>query len=113
MIQDARGWCTGMTQKDGMGMGVGGGFRMGNTCTPVADSCQCMVKSIQYFKVKKKYIYNSWDQIIRDIHIFVKFYFLELYKILTMNTREKSPHASRKLHGEMNHFTICQIILFF
>ena len=27
------------------------GFRMGNTCTPVADSCQCMAKPIQYYKV--------------------------------------------------------------
>ena len=33
MIQGARGWCTGMTQRDGMGKTVGGGFRMGNTCT--------------------------------------------------------------------------------
>ena len=38
-IQDAWGWCTGMTQRDGMGKEVGGGFRMGNTCTPVVDSC--------------------------------------------------------------------------
>ena len=30
------------------------GFRMGNMCTPVADSCQCMAKPIQYCKVKKK-----------------------------------------------------------
>ena len=30
---------TGMTQRDGMRKNVGGGFRMGNTCTPVADSC--------------------------------------------------------------------------
>ena len=28
-----------MTQRDGMGREVEGGFRMGNTCTPVADSC--------------------------------------------------------------------------
>ena len=35
----AQGWCTGMTQRDGMGREVGEGFRMGNTCTPVADSC--------------------------------------------------------------------------
>ena len=28
-----------MTQRDGMGREVGGGFRMGNTCAPVADSC--------------------------------------------------------------------------
>ena len=27
---------------------------MGNTCTPVADSCQCMAKQIQCCKVKKK-----------------------------------------------------------
>ena len=26
----------------------GRGFRMGNTCTPVADSCQCMVEQLQY-----------------------------------------------------------------
>ena len=34
MIQGARGWCTGMIQKDGMGREVGGRFRMGNTCNP-------------------------------------------------------------------------------
>ena len=33
------GWCTGMTQRDGMGREVGGRFRMGNTCTPVVDAC--------------------------------------------------------------------------
>ena len=31
------GWCTGMTQRDGMGRQEGGGFRIGNTCIPVAD----------------------------------------------------------------------------
>ena len=30
----------------------GGGFMFGNACTPVADSCQCMAKPIQYCKVK-------------------------------------------------------------
>ena len=51
-MQDAWGWCTGMTQRDGMGRQVGGGFRIGNSCTPMADSCQCMAKAIQYCKVK-------------------------------------------------------------
>ena len=51
MRQGAQGWCTGMTQRDGIGREVGGGFRMGNTCTPVADSCQCMAKLLQYCKV--------------------------------------------------------------
>ena len=30
---------------------VGGEFRMGDTCTPMVDSCQCMAKPIQYCKV--------------------------------------------------------------
>ena len=38
-IQDAWGWCTETTQRDGTGREVGGGFRIGNTCIPVADSC--------------------------------------------------------------------------
>ena len=50
-IQDAWGWCTGMTQRDGMGREVGGGFRIGNTYTSMADSCWCMAKPIQYYKV--------------------------------------------------------------
>ena len=37
-ILDAWGQCTGTTQRDGMGREEGGGFRMGNTCIPVADS---------------------------------------------------------------------------
>ena len=37
-ILDAWGWCTGTTQRDGMGREEGGGLRMGNTCIPVADS---------------------------------------------------------------------------
>ena len=44
----ALGWPRG----DGMGREVGGGFRIGNTCTPVADSCWCVAKPIQYCKVK-------------------------------------------------------------
>ena len=39
-------------QWDEMGREVGGGFRMGNTCTPMADSSQCMAKPIQGCKVK-------------------------------------------------------------
>jgi len=44
MRQGAQGWCTGMTQRDGIEKEVGGGFRMGNTCKPMADSYQCMAK---------------------------------------------------------------------
>ena len=37
-------WCTGKTQRDGVGREVGGGIGMGNTCKSMADSCQCMTK---------------------------------------------------------------------
>ena len=39
MILDAWGWSNEMTQRDGTGREVEGGFRIGNTCTPVTDSC--------------------------------------------------------------------------
>ena len=41
----AWGWCTGKTQKDGVGREAGGGIGMGNTCKSMADSCQCMAKT--------------------------------------------------------------------
>ena len=47
----ARAWCTGKTQRDGMGKDVGGGIGMGNTCKSMADSCQCMAKTTT---IKKK-----------------------------------------------------------
>ena len=34
-----------------MGREVRGRVRMGNTCTPMADSCECMAKPTQYCKV--------------------------------------------------------------
>ena len=45
MRQDAQGWCTGMTLRDRMGREVGGRFRMGNTCTPMVDSCEYVAKT--------------------------------------------------------------------
>jgi len=45
MRQGAQGRCTEMTLSDEMGRDVRGGFRMGNTFTPMADSCQCMAKT--------------------------------------------------------------------
>ena len=47
--------CSGLVRWDDpegwYGDGGGRGFRMGNMCTPVADSCQYMAKLIQYCKV--------------------------------------------------------------
>ena len=48
VITGALGWPRG---RDSMGREVGEGFRMGNTCTPVVDSCQCIAKPVQYCKV--------------------------------------------------------------
>jgi len=45
MRQGAQGRCTGMTLSDRMGMEVEGRVRMGNTSTPMADSCECMAKT--------------------------------------------------------------------
>ena len=45
MKQGTQNLCTGMTQRDEMGREVGGVFGTGDTCTPMADSCQCMAKT--------------------------------------------------------------------
>jgi len=77
MIQDPWGWCTGMTQRDGTGREVGGGFRMGNTGTPMADSCQCMPKPIQYCKVissKKKKENGDLDYGCEDVFLDCQLY---------------------------------------
>ena len=37
-MQDAWGWRTRMTQRDGMGKEVGGGLRIGNMCHPLCYS---------------------------------------------------------------------------
>ena len=69
MIQDAWGWCTGMTQRDGMGREeVGRGFKMGNTYTPMVDSSQCMAKPIQSCEVKKTFLkknFKKWHVVSR------------------------------------------------
>ena len=41
----AQGWCTGKTQRDGVGREVEVGIGMRNTCNSMADSCQCMTKT--------------------------------------------------------------------
>ena len=41
----AQGWCTGKTQRDGVGREAGGRIGMGSTCKSMADSCQCMAKT--------------------------------------------------------------------
>ena len=51
---------TGKTQRDWVEKEVGGGSGMGNTCKPMADSCQCMTKtnckviSLQLIKINGK-----------------------------------------------------------
>ena len=47
----AQGWCTGKTQRDGMGREEGGRIGMGSTCKSMADLCQC---SLQIVKINEK-----------------------------------------------------------
>ena len=49
----AQGWCTGKTQRDGMGREVGGGIGMGNTCKSMAYLGQCMAKTTTVYKINK------------------------------------------------------------
>ena len=71
------------SQRDGMGKAVGGGFRMGNTCTPMADSCQCMAKPIQYCKVKKKKKEHTHTKKIIMINYFLGVYGNEICLCVT------------------------------
>ena len=71
MRQGAQVWCTGMNLRNGMGKEVGGGFTMGNTCTPMAYSCQCMQKPPQYCKV------ISFQ--LKQINYFILLFFFNFY----------------------------------
>ena len=59
MKQDAWGWCTGMTQRDGMGREVGGGSRWGTRVHPwcihvnVWQNQYNIVKKLAYAKNNK------------------------------------------------------------
>ena len=41
-----------LSHREVVGREMGGGFMFGIACTSVVDSCQCMAKPIQYYKVK-------------------------------------------------------------
>ena len=65
-----------------MGREVEGGFGMENTRIPVVDSCWCMAKPIQYFKVKKntiKWNYFFFVKTKRKMSIFM------IHQIFTHN----------------------------
>ena len=70
-----------------MGREVGGGFRMGDTCTPMADSCQRMAKPPQYCKVislqlkinlKKELVFCC---IVCDYNLIIEFVLLLLFAL--------------------------------
>ena len=71
---DALGWPEGW-----YGEGGGKRFRMGNTCIPVADSCWCMAKPIQYCKVINlwlKYINLYFKKLKIIQNVYSSLYFL-------------------------------------
>ena len=53
--------------RDGMGKEVGGGFRTGETCTPMADSCQSMAKTSTILLKKKKKKSYSFKKLLLEI----------------------------------------------
>ena len=62
MRQGAQGWCTGMTLRDGMGKDGEGGFRIGNTCTPMADKWirkLWYIYTMEYYSAIKKNTFES------------------------------------------------------
>ena len=108
MIQGAQGWCTGMTQRDGMGREVEGGFRMGNTCTPVADSCQCMAKPIQYCKV----IQFSSIQLLSRVQLFETPWIAARQASLSI-TNSRRLHKLMSIESVMpsSHLILCHPLL--
>ena len=53
MIQDAQGWCTGMTQRDGMGREWGGRFRTGKP--PRCPSTDEWIRKLWYISTMEYY----------------------------------------------------------
>ena len=51
MPETGRSGRTGTTLRDGMGREVGGGFRMGDTCTPMLIHVTVWQKPLQYCRV--------------------------------------------------------------
>ena len=72
----AQGWCTGKTQRNGMGREAGGGIRMGNTCkNPWLIHVNVWQKPLQYCKVISLQlikIKNKKNFKIRDITLPIK-----------------------------------------
>ena len=57
-----------MTQRDGMERKEGGGFRMGNTCIPVAINVDIWQNQYNIVKLKNKIkILKKWFEIVRPI----------------------------------------------
>ena len=54
MIQDAWGWCTGITQRDGMGREVGGGSGWRTHVHPWQIHVNELAKPVHYCKEKKR-----------------------------------------------------------
>jgi len=111
---------SGMTQRDGMGREDGGGFRMGNTCIPVADSFWYMAKPIQYCKFKKRKqiavcnivnplcggfcVCKSNQPQIKNIKNKIPEF---------LRSKANLPHASNNLYGNYTVFITIYIIFIF
>ena len=64
MIQDARGWCTGMTQRDDMGREVEGGSGWGMHVHPWRIHVNVWQNQYNIVKLKKKKENDLWYKMV-------------------------------------------------
>ena len=71
-IQDAWGSCARMIQSDDMGWEMGGGFKIGNSRTPVADSFRGEVNFLYYIRHQNKFHTDQYINIKNKCVILLK-----------------------------------------
>ena len=81
---------TGTTQRDGTGREEGGGFRMGNMCIPVENSCWYMQNQYNIVKLKNKVKSKKRKKNLKKIIIIIKekekYLILLIFFSLTLET---------------------------
>ena len=84
---------------------VGGGFRMGTTCTLMVDPCQCKAKPLQYCKVSVQphrrqltRLLHPWDSPGKNTGIGCHF----LLQCMEVKIESEGTHSCSTLHDHMD-----------
>ena len=88
----AQGWCTGKTQRDGMGREAGVGIGKGNTWKSMADSCQCIAKTTTIYKI----CFKKMDEWIK-----------KMWGVCVCENKNKTKKKKKDLHNRV--FTVAWI----